>query len=290
MVLRDGQAHQAGSGNDEVRFPALGDSDDAAPACERGGYVKVVFPVEGHPLGPSQPAVEIRNFSLGRNPEDTVETRRRRAGQVKVSARAEGQMIGGHARLERRKNEDIPPTGISFDRAGQMYVSSRFEGNVYQVSPSGERSVYADGMGVATGIAFDEDENLYVGDRSGTVFKIDHERNIFVFATLEPSMAAYHLAFGPSGYLYLTSPTTSSYDFVFRISPKGEVSEFYRGLGRPQGMAFDREDNLYVAASLGGHVDVCLQPIRRKRVPGFSLGRAKRVRRRYGCGDRHCLR
>ena len=55
-------------------------------------------------------------------------------------------------------------------------------------------------------------------------------------------MAAYHLAFGPSGYLYLTSPTTSSYDFVFRISPEGEVSEFYRGLGRPQGMAFDREE------------------------------------------------
>jgi sugar lactone lactonase YvrE len=27
---------------------------------------------------------------------------------------------------------------------------------------------------------------------------------------------------------------------------------FYRGLGRPQGMAFDAEDNLYVAASFQG--------------------------------------
>jgi hypothetical protein len=27
---------------------------------------------------------------------------------------------------------------------------------------------------------------------------------------------------------------------------------FYRGLGRPQGLAFDRDENLYVAASLGG--------------------------------------
>jgi sugar lactone lactonase YvrE len=27
---------------------------------------------------------------------------------------------------------------------------------------------------------------------------------------------------------------------------------FYRGLGRPQGMAFDEEGNLYVAASLAG--------------------------------------
>jgi sugar lactone lactonase YvrE len=27
---------------------------------------------------------------------------------------------------------------------------------------------------------------------------------------------------------------------------------FYRGLGRPQGLAFDAQGNLYVAASLGG--------------------------------------
>jgi hypothetical protein len=94
-------------------------------------------------------------------------------------------------------------------------------------------------MGVACGIAFDGQRNLYVGDRSGTIFKIGPDRQIFVFATLEPSMAAYHLAFGPDGYLYVTGPTTSSFDCVHRISDHGEVEVFYRGLGRPQGMAFD---------------------------------------------------
>ena len=32
----------------------------------------------------------------------------------------------------------------------------------------------------------------------------------------------------------------------------GEVEIYYRGLGRPQGLAFDRAGNLYVAASIGG--------------------------------------
>jgi hypothetical protein len=32
----------------------------------------------------------------------------------------------------------------------------------------------------------------------------------------------------------------------------GEVSVFYRGLGRPQGLAADVEGSLYVAASLNG--------------------------------------
>ncbi len=143
-------------------------------------------------------------------------------------------------------------TSIAFDRAGEMYVSSRYEGAVYRVTPSGAMSTYAESMGVATGIAFDKAENLYVGDRSGTIFKIARDRQIFVFATLEPSVSAYHLAFGPHGDLFVTGPTPSSFDAVYKIDPHGAVSVFYRGLGRPQGMAFDREGNLYVAASLGG--------------------------------------
>ncbi|HUB83347.1 MAG TPA: hypothetical protein VMB03_31320 [Bryobacteraceae bacterium] len=148
--------------------------------------------------------------------------------------------------------EMMNATGLAFDDRGVLYVSSRYDGMVYQVSQSGSMSVYVEGMGVATGIAFDGQHNLYVGDRSGTIFKIGSDRQIFVFATLEPSMAAYHLAFGPDGYLYVSGPTTSSFDCVHRISEHGEVEVFYRGLGRPQGIAFDEDGNLYIAASIGG--------------------------------------
>jgi sugar lactone lactonase YvrE len=148
--------------------------------------------------------------------------------------------------------ELMNPTGLAFDRAGLLYVSSRYDGIIYQVTPTGNMSVYVEGMGVATGIAFDEEENLYVGDRSGTIFKISRSRQIYVFATIEPSIAAYHLAFGPDGFLYITGPTTSSFDVVHRVSNAGEVDTFYRGLGRPQGLAFDAMGRLYVAASLRG--------------------------------------
>jgi sugar lactone lactonase YvrE len=143
-------------------------------------------------------------------------------------------------------------TGLAFDPDGVLYASSRHDGVIYQVSPAGNLAVYVEGMGVATGIVFDPDGNLYVGDRSGTVFKISRQRQIYVFATIEPSIAAYHLAFGPDGYLYVTGPTTSSFDSVQRISHDGHVEVFFRGLGRPQGMAFDVKGNLYVASSLGG--------------------------------------
>jgi hypothetical protein len=143
-------------------------------------------------------------------------------------------------------------TAIAFDREGQMYVSSRHDEAVYKVAPNGTMSTYAEGMGIATGIAFDRDENLYVGDRSGTIFKIARDRQIFVFATLEPSVSAYHIAFGPHGDMFVTGPSTSSFDCVYKVDPHGTVSVFYRGLGRPQGLALDIEGNIYVAASLGG--------------------------------------
>src|SRR5207248_2957054 len=106
---------------------------------------------------------------------------------------------------------------------------------------------YAEGMGVATGIAFDREQNLYVGDRSGTIFKIARDRQTFVFSTLEPSVSAYHLAVDPDQSLYVSGPTTSSYDAIYRIDPHGVSSVFFRGLGRHQGITFDSAGNLYVS-------------------------------------------
>ncbi|MGH9416851.1 MAG: gluconolaconase [Terriglobales bacterium] len=144
------------------------------------------------------------------------------------------------------------PSGLAFDSAGTLFASSRYNGTIYRLDPGGTPEVFSQGLGVATGIAFDHHGDLYVGDRSGTVFKIDRQGQTFVFATLEPSVAAYHLAFGPDRFLYVSAPTTSSHDTIWKISTAGEVRPHFRGLGRPQGLAFDGAGALYVIASFRG--------------------------------------
>jgi IPT/TIG domain len=146
----------------------------------------------------------------------------------------------------------VNATGLAFSLTGELFVSSRYEGNVYRVDRTGRSELFTEGMGIATGIAFDHDGNLYVGDRTGSIFKISSSKEIFVFATLEPSIAAYHLAFGFDDYLYVTGPTTSSFDSIYRISPSGAVERFFTGLGRPQGIAFDIEGHLHVVGSYRG--------------------------------------
>jgi len=143
-------------------------------------------------------------------------------------------------------------TGLAFSPAGDLFVTSRAEGNVYRIDDGGEPTIYAEGMGVATGAAFDAEGNLFVGDRSGTIFKINTERQIFVHATLEPSPAAYHMAVNAAGTLFVTGPTLSSNDAIWAIEPNGETRAWYCGLGRPQGLALSKEGDIYLAACLHG--------------------------------------
>ena len=143
-------------------------------------------------------------------------------------------------------------TGLTFNPEGDLFVTSRAEGNVYRVDAAGDFTVYAEGMGVATGAAFDAEGNLFVGDRSGTIFKINPQRQIFVHATLEPSMAAYHLAVNAAGTLFVTAPSLSSNEAIWAIEPNGDTRAWYRGLGRPQGLALGREGDVYVTACLHG--------------------------------------
>ena len=144
------------------------------------------------------------------------------------------------------------PTAIAFDKSGQMFVTSRLDGTVYRVTPLKEVVVFSSELGIATGLAFNRDGDMFVGDRSGTIYRVNEIGEPKEWAQLEPSVSAYHLAFGRDNALYVTGPTVSSFDVIMRIDEEGNEAVFYRGLGRPQGLAFDRDGNLYVAASLRG--------------------------------------
>jgi sugar lactone lactonase YvrE len=147
-------------------------------------------------------------------------------------------------------SEDIVnPTGMAFNREGTLYVTSRYDGTLYRISHFKEVQTVATDLGVATGVVFDRRGDIFVGDRSGTVFRVNEIGEARPFASLEPSVSAYHMAFGPDGDLYVAGPTVSSFESILRLNSMGDATIFYRGLGRPQGLAFDAQGNLYTAAS-----------------------------------------
>lgn len=141
-------------------------------------------------------------------------------------------------------------TSLAFDPAGQLHVSSRFEGSVFRVDRTGETEVFASDLGVPCGLAFAPDGALLVGDRSGTIWKVEPNGDATMLAELPPSVAAFHLALAADGTLFVTGPTLSTYDAIYRIDPEGVVDTVTRAFGRPQGIAVGPDGALYVVEAL----------------------------------------
>ena len=144
------------------------------------------------------------------------------------------------------------PTSMARGPDGRIYVSSRFDGQVYRLMDGDHAEIYATDLGVATGLAFAPDGSLFVGDRSGSILRVTPARDVETFATIPASVAAFHLAFGPDQCLYVAGPTLSSHDRIYRISPDRLVDELPFAFGRPQGLAFDSAGLLYVIEGLAG--------------------------------------
>jgi streptogramin lyase len=154
----------------------------------------------------------------------------------------------------------VNPTSMAVAPNGQLYVSSRFEGTVYRVTDDGTAEPFASDLGVACGLAFAPDGALFVGDRSGTVFRVDPSGHTATFASLPASVAAFHLACAADGSLYVTGPTLSPYDALYRIDASGTVTIRHGAFGRPQGLAFDDGGSLFVVEALAGASGLYLVP------------------------------
>jgi sugar lactone lactonase YvrE len=144
-------------------------------------------------------------------------------------------------------------TSMAFDPQGRLHVSSRFDGTVSRIDESGHAEVVASDLGVACGLAFDGDGVLFVGDRSGTIFRVGRSGGPMAFASLPSSVAAYHVAWNPAdGALYVTAPTLATRDVLYRVGRQGDVSVVCEAFGRPQGLAIDAQGTIYVAEALAG--------------------------------------
>ena len=156
-------------------------------------------------------------------------------------------------------------------------MSSRFEGTVFRLNADGTAEAFASDLGVACGLAFAPDGTLYVGDRTGTIFTVDRSGQATPFATLPPSVAAFHLALGPDGALYVSAPTLSTL--------RSGISHRFGGYG------WDSKRSIRPASRVG--VRCQGQPVRdrsaggRKRAPSCASrwatgARARRPRPRRG--------
>lgn len=145
------------------------------------------------------------------------------------------------------------PTALAIGPDDCLYLSSRHSGEVFRSTMDKQVEKFAENLGLATGVAFDSKGNLFVGDRSGTIHRVDSSGNSEPFCEIEPSVSAFHIAIDSTDSLYVTAPTLATQDAIYFISADGMTCEsFFKGFGRPQGIGFAKDGNIQVAASYRG--------------------------------------
>jgi sugar lactone lactonase YvrE len=123
---------------------------------------------------------------------------------------------------------------------------------VHRLTADDRVELYVTEVGVPTGLAFAPDGTLFIGDRTGSILRVSPDRQVDTFASLPPSVAAFHLAYGPDRCLYVAAPTLSTHDALYRISPDRLVDVVCQDFGRPQGLAFDSTGTLFIVDAVAG--------------------------------------
>ncbi len=144
--------------------------------------------------------------------------------------------------------------GLVFDSLGNLYGSHYNGDSVYKITPEGEVSLFATGLTTPNGLAFDENDNLYIVNSSanGEIKKYDSSGNL---------LDTFSVGSFPSGIIkdvnsddmIFTGAATNS---INRLSQDGTITTMYEGdpLNWPIGLAFDAQDSLYVGNFFGREI------------------------------------
>jgi hypothetical protein len=149
----------------------------------------------------------------------------------------------------------VNPTGLVFDNAGNLYVSSDDPAgySIKKITPDGSVSIFANsGLSGPHALVFDRAGNLYVANaRDSTIEKFTSEGVGTVFADADDGLETpVDLAFDTAGNLYVSNayggPTHTG--SVETFTPDGVGSVFAStGFHTAYGLAFDSAGNLYVS-------------------------------------------
>lgn len=151
--------------------------------------------------------------------------------------------------------------GLSIDAQGNLY-SSEFGDSlggpsggtrVFQITPSGETRVFAEGLQGASGSELDSEGNLYQSNiRNGTVSRIDRGGTVTTFTT-EGLVNPVGIATGKDGALYVADCGANA---IVRVDSTGNTEALTRDslLRCPNGITTDQAGNFYVANFYDGNV------------------------------------
>ena len=137
--------------------------------------------------------------------------------------------------------------------AGDLYVAIYQQNSLYEINPAGTQSTVASGFNQPLAVAVDATGTVFIGQTfNGEVKKVTNG----VVSTLTTLPGSFpELAIGRLGHLFATQRAAGT--IVEITSNNGTQSTYASGFKEPDGLAFDKNGNLFVAENgYGGNVSI----------------------------------
>jgi len=187
------------------------------------------------------------------------------------------RLAGGQSQAEKSVSKNYPfqlvgPYGIAIDSKGQVYVADQKVGAVFIFNTETHdtkmiRNGYEAHFGWINGLAIDDDDRLFVADgklRRVVVFNSKHEvENLITEGLQDPVGLALDTT---NRFLYVVDTQqdqvivydADSFKLLRRIGTGGKNHYLTSpgDFGAPQGVALDKDGNVYVTDTLNNRVEI----------------------------------
>ncbi len=136
-------------------------------------------------------------------------------------------------------------TSLSFTKNNDLLILSREEGNLYISDLEGKYKILTINLGKSTGIVVDNNNNYYVGNIEGEVYKINENGNKSLFVKVPKSFLSYHMTIDKDDNIYMTNPNQVFENKIYKVTPNGEISVIYNTQSLLKGLTAHHYDFIY---------------------------------------------
>jgi sugar lactone lactonase YvrE len=154
--------------------------------------------------------------------------------------------------------------GDAFNPSGTLFACDLSAGSIYKFTAAGGGSVFYSGLTSPTGLTFDNAGNMYVSESgsANNIVKITPAGALTIFATdvFDPEQSV----FDQNGNLFVACGNAPGGNSIDKITSGGAVSTFASGLSSPGGVAIQPVPEPSVLALLALGVSAAALRLRRK--------------------------